>query len=906
MSHLSPAQLADQIAAYVRQRTEAMIDRFFPNFTFAGYFAGFHIFANERANLAHILTNLTRYGMNDIAGYAMPEAIARTIREVDGPRTETFYSYRISEALLPFGAFEDNPVLQDFSATERENIAQACDSSHIFNQRGRPLGGRPNNYWGVLARCEYGRQQLGLLRDSSILDHALAQINQVMFSNPLGFFDDSHNLDGRYDIYSGDTYLFLEPLWHLLDQAKIQHSLHQHVRLLEDIAMENGAFVVWGRSVGALSICLTMEMAAMALHQQLTHHPGRMLGLLENAFQAYQTWFSDDMITAHRGKMTYRYRGPHRLLEMSTDNLAKLAYAAAQLKEAAAHLPPELDPGELFPPRDLFIPLHSDGPGVWMFRNAHLAFQLPLVNHVGADYTPWFRSPGLFEGPVDSHLLPGQPRLVYQGREYAMRGLPIEYEKDENSLTLVYENFTPLTYTDPYYEHVYHNDAAANAPDVLRGRRVVQYRIEDDRIHADEHWVFDTPPDAVALQIPETSRALNLSLACESPFQQHKVMVDGMTVWRSFWGELKAVHEVNFQPQREIRFSYVLKPRLHIITTPGDHDYVRSLYDAMPPDTLTERPLPNGQAVANMNLAYLGQADILHVGWPEHFYRPGLLSPGAFLEQYLAFVEDVGRSPIRVVWTMHNRLPHKMQDERGRRLYEAWARIADVVIHHSEWGMQLMRAELPYKESARHVVMPHGHFGAQMPRRQPRREVEAALGLQPCAMRFGVLGRPQPEKQVELILRAFHAAGRPDQQLFVNAVTTETPIPDDPRIIVRHDYVNGMLSRDEIAPLVQVCDALVSAHTGPTYLTSGLVADAVGMGIPMLVPPWPFFDEILGPAGLTYDGSEASLTERFRTITPEQLAAGAAASAALQDRYAWPNLAQQLLPLLEALGCARR
>ncbi len=83
-------------------------------------------------------------------------------------------------------------------------------------------------------------------------------------------------------------------------------------------------------------------------------------------------------------------------------------------------------------------------------------------------------------------------------------------------------------------------------------------------------------------------------------------------------------------------------------------------------------------------------------------------------------------------------------------------------------------------------------------------------------MRFGVLGRPQKEKQVDLIMRAFHAAGRADQQLLVNAVREDMDIPDDPCIIVRYDYAEGMITREQISALVQVCDGLVSAHSGPT------------------------------------------------------------------------------------------
>ena len=908
MPLLSPENLTRELTDFVKTRTAAMIERFFPDLTIPSFFGGYHIYASERANLAFTLTYLAKLGVTEIAGYPLQTALSAIIRGIDGPRTDTFYSYRIAETLLAFGPFADNPLLADFTPAERENIAQACDSSHIYRQNGLVLGGRPSNYWAVLARCEYGRQRLGILANTAILDEACARVNAIAFNNPLGYFDDGHTLHGRYDIYSPDTYLFLEPLWARLDAAKLEHALRQHVHLLEALAMENGAFIFWGRSLGALSLCLTMEMAALSLRLGYATDTGRMLGLLQNALTKYRDWFEDDLITAHRHKMTYQYRGPFRLLEMGTDNLAKLAYAADQLQQAQVpaetqiqtQLPDQVAIGTLFPPRDTLIPLHEAGAAVWMFRNKHLAFQFALVNHVGADYGPWFHSPGLLEVPVDTNLMCGVPRLVYDGVEYTCRGLPVETHKTPNGLQLVYESFQPVS----------DDELAADHP--FPGQRTVQYRIAGDQILAEEKWAFAHLPDAIGFHIPERDRPLSLSIestSAESPrsFHQHKIAVDGMVPWRSFWGEFRALHEVNFVPQKAIQFSYTVHPKLQVVAIPGDHDYVRALYEAMPADRIIQQPLTWFRAPEEMHLELLGAADILHLGWPENFFLPDGLPLADFDEKLLTFLVAIGRSPIKVVWTMHNRLPHKLQDERGERLYQACAAIADGVIHHSHWGMKRMQAELRYNPAAHHVVIPHGHYGAQMPRLQSRGQIEAELGLPPCTMRFGVLGRAQPEKQVDLILRAFHRAGRPDQQLLVNAVTPEMQVPDDPRIILLDDKRHAdWLTRSEIARLVQVCDGLVAAHQGPSYLTSGLVADAVGMGIPMLVPNWEFYREILGKAGFEYDGSEGGLSALFAEITPTQLAAGKQAAVTLQDRYAWPKLARQTLALFAELGCALR
>jgi len=337
--------------------------------------------------------------------------------------------------------------------------------------------------------------------------------------------------------------------------------------------------------------------------------------------------------------------------------------------------------------------------------------------------------------------------------------------------------------------------------------------------------------------------------------------------------------------------NYSLIPQVVII--PRNHDYINCLYDSMPENSLIERPI-----IENLDP---GRVDILHVHWPgflvgyNDFDRPDVAS------EHMAFIDAVGRSPIKIVWTMHNRRPHGYDTDWSTRLYRAWAKVADGVIHHSRWGMELMRSELPFKPDARHVVIPVGHYQEQMFEVESREALEKEMGLKPCPIRFGVIGRPQKEKQVELILRAFLSGARDDRQLLVSALEEDMDIPDDPRIIPIYRKRKSWLKREELSRQVKLCDALVCAHTGSTYLTSGLVADAVGAGIPMLANEWGFFSEIMGEAAWYYDGSEQGLAQLFAGVTTADIEAGKRASAALQHDYSWPVIAEKTFELFREL-----
>ena len=901
-------ELRDRLVENVRACMEAMAAQFFPRLELPLYFIGQRVTVMDRADLAYVLIHLRQLGVEAVGGVAIEDAVRKLLRSIDGAATNTFYSYRVAESLLAFGpAFEGNPLLSGLNDAEIDNLRRATDSTEIYDPQTRSIGKWANNYWAVLARCELRRQQLGIIPDSPAFDAALERLRELLFRNARGFFDDAPELTGRYDIYTADVHLFCEPFWEHLDRARLENNLRAHVRLLEAAALENGAFVAHGRSIGALSVCMTMELGAVALRLGLAADADRTLRLIDHARCAFfGTWIADGLIAAHRHRRTEAYRGIYRMLQMTLDCLGKVCFAAQQLEEVAVadQSRPDTTVAEVatptFPEIDEWIALDDARPaaGLWMFRNEQIAFQFACVDGYNADYAPIPRAPGRFENPVDSRLICGVPRIAVGEADFACLGVPAAVEKLPGGLRLVYDGF-PQTSAGP-----------GERQQRLPGRREAEYRVEGDTLHVTERWTFETLPDALTFHLPEAGTPSKLEIVAMPDGAHASVAaVEGIAEWRSAWSALQRVHQVNFPPALETRFSYRLRPVLRVTAMPRNNDYAGALYDAMPPGEIIERPIAQHVRLANIDAdtlarEYADEADIIHIQWPEHLFAVDALTPDEYLRRGVEFAAALGRQPVRIVWTQHNRIPHAaswQEGERGRTLYRAWAAVADGVIHHSRWGMELMRAELPFKATARHVVIPHGHFGAQMPPTASRAELEARFGLKPCALRFGVVGRAQKEKQVEMIVRAFRAAGRADQQLFITAGTDALweEIGGDARITLRPRM--AYIPRADIVGEIRVCDALVCAQTGGTYLTSGAIGDAIGVGQAMLVPEWGFFRDALGEAAFYHDNTEAGLTRLFASFTTDALARGQAAARALQAATAWPQVAEETVRFFRSL-----
>jgi hypothetical protein len=545
---LNARQLARQFADYSHQSLETFVRRFMPNGHAPGFVGGVRFGSDARADLICLLGALYDLGYKEVAGHGIEALLVGLLALVDGEETETFQSYRIAETLLRFGSFTGNPLLRSLTDAQHAELAWALDTTHIYEGPGK-LRGLNNNFWAVLARSEFARQRLGLLPSSMLLDEAIQRVRDIFENNPCRFFDDSPAFEGRYDIYTAETLLFMQPMAELLGRDFWRETVRHHTGLLSQLAMENGASFTWGRSIGLYSIYATMELAVMGVRQGAWDNPALGLSLAQHAFHKSQQWFTDGLSNAHQHRSLSRYRRVERRAQMTLDcwiklvEMAEVLIAAPKPDEGFSTLPRR----ELFPSRDVLIPLDDKGAAVWSYRNGKIAFHYPVVHGPNGDYVPWFRAPGYLENPVDTHYPVGAPRVVFEHVQYTTFGHASLCEKFPDGLRLVYDSFQSLQEN--------------HEPESVPGRREVRYQIgADGSIEAEETWSFAALPEALSLQFAESGWRFQVEMKCDDRFHAEIVDVSGIAEWRSYWDEINRIHEFNFAPAMTLSFSWKLQP----------------------------------------------------------------------------------------------------------------------------------------------------------------------------------------------------------------------------------------------------------------------------------------------------------------------------------------------------------
>ena len=302
----------------------------------------------------------------------------------------------------------------------------------------------------------------------------------------------------------------------------------------------------------------------------------------------------------------------------------------------------------------------------------------------------------------------------------------------------------------------------------------------------------------------------------------------------------------------------------------------------------------------------------LHIHWPQSLYRfsrgPRIMrAPLSWVKLGLfAWRLIVARAlGYRIVWTIHQVLPHDGANYLDLLAARLLATRADVLIAHDP-STDARAIEMLELGPGRIAVVTPGSYAGVYPPGEGRAAAREALGVkrEPVALSFGEL---RAHKDVDVLLDAFGriereamlvVAGHPKDKAVAAALAAAAE--RDPRLRFRPGFVPEEL----VADLFAAADVAVVARGDGG--TSGSLILALTFGLPVVAADRPTYRDLLadGEAGWLFrPGEAASLAAALDAAlgaTEEELRGRGRCAARQAAGLRWDESARRIAALLRS------
>lgn len=317
------------------------------------------------------------------------------------------------------------------------------------------------------------------------------------------------------------------------------------------------------------------------------------------------------------------------------------------------------------------------------------------------------------------------------------------------------------------------------------------------------------------------------------------------------------------------------------------------LYSGLDAANLTPIPTHDPQTTKQVALALEGSGLdlVVHLHWLNVVMAKAKDEAEAreASKRYLGQLDDLRERGARLLWTVHNILPHEARfTDLEVELRKAVVERAERVHVMSERTKELVA---PWFDIPDHKLMPvpHPSYLGVYPTWMPRAQARQQLGLSPDTIVFLLVGRVKPYKGLTELLDAFDTLSEREPGRYELLVAGPPGHEDETKAfkdrLLTHPTAHGALRKLSDQEMQVFCKAAdVAVFPYRRSLNSGALSLALTFGLPVIVR-----DDggegarIESSYGILYggedpDGLVAALADARRLLTPEARASAAEAA----------------------------
>lgn len=254
-----------------------------------------------------------------------------------------------------------------------------------------------------------------------------------------------------------------------------------------------------------------------------------------------------------------------------------------------------------------------------------------------------------------------------------------------------------------------------------------------------------------------------------------------------------------------------------------------------------------------------GDVGVLHFHWPQAYYRfergplpARVVGSWVRLSLFMARLVAARLLRYRVVWTVHQVLPHDQRRELGDRA-AAWflGRWSNALVAHDEETRRAVRRLLGSVAAAKTTVIPHGSYVGVYPKTQLSEALRNKLQVPRDAFVFLYFGEVKAYKDIPILLDAIRLlddrevaviiAGPPRDPGIAQLV--EAAAASDGRIRPHLEFIPDT----DVGSLFAACDVAVLPRGDGG--SSGALILSLSLGTPVVCADQPSYRELTAQGG---------------------------------------------------------
>ncbi|MCP5190691.1 MAG: glycosyltransferase [Pseudomonadales bacterium] len=299
------------------------------------------------------------------------------------------------------------------------------------------------------------------------------------------------------------------------------------------------------------------------------------------------------------------------------------------------------------------------------------------------------------------------------------------------------------------------------------------------------------------------------------------------------------------------------------------------------------------------------RADVLHLHWPEAFYRWTGHGPlEARVDRFIATIDACKAQGARVVWTIHNTAPHEHPDNPlDRDVYQQVLDRADLLAHHCPLSQAELATRYRVPDTVAHAVIPHGHY-LGYPHGITRDEARLRLGIPQDAYVYLQFGMIRGYKGLGTLLEAWRRVREPRKWLLVAGKYQPPTGPYAWReklrmwLAARTARISLHLRsvpQEEVQVYLAAADAMVLTHS--RGLNSGVAILGMTFGNLVIGPRLGCIEWVLGQGrNLIYPtGDMEALVAAMEEAPRQDAVAAAATNQSVAAGWRWEDMARTIL-----------